>query len=246
MTTKPASTRKTVIVTGGSQGIGAGAVRAFLDHGHNVVASSRNITRSGAFAASERLALVDGNIAETATAAKIADAAISKFGSIDALVNNAGIYLQKDFTDYTIDDLRALSSVNIDGFLFISQLAIKRMLAQNTGGSIVNITTTLVDHPIAGVHASVAMITKGGLEAVTRSLAMEYVKQGIRVNAVAPGIVDTPMHDDHPKDYLRTLQPMGAISDVKDIVNAIVFLTEARQVTGEIVHVDGGAHVGKW
>lgn len=237
---------KTVIVTGGSQGIGAGVVKAFLDRGYNVVANSRNITKSGAFEASDKLALVDGSIAEAATAAKIAEVAKSKFGSIDALVNNAGIYFTKHFTDYTIDDLRFLVSVNIEGFLFISQLAIKQMLTQRSGGSIVNITTTLAGHPIAGVNSAVPMITKGGLEAVTRSLAMEYVKQGIRVNAVAPGTVDTPMNKEKPKDFLETLQPMGQISDVKDIVDAIVYLTEAGQVTGEVLHVDGGAHVGKW
>ena len=238
--------KKTMIVTGASQGIGAGLVKAFLDRGYNVVANSRNITKSGAFEASDKLALVDGSIAEAATAAKIAGAAISRFGSIDALVNNAGIFFSKHFTDYTIEDLRSLVSVNIEGFLFISQLAIKQMLAQKTGGSIVNITSTMVDHPIAGINVAVAMITKGGLEAVTRSLAMEYAKEGIRVNAVAPGEVDTPMHKDDPKNFLKTLQPMGGISDVKDIVDAIVYLTEADQVTGEVLHVDGGAHVGKW
>jgi NAD(P)-dependent dehydrogenase (short-subunit alcohol dehydrogenase family) len=241
-----ANTRKTVIVTGASQGIGAGLVKAFLDREYGVVANSRNIIRSSAFEASDKLALVDGNIAEAATAARIAEAAKSKFGSIDALVNNAGIYFSKPFTDYTIDDLRSLVSVNIEGFLFISQLAIKQMLVQKTGGSIVNISSTMVDHPIAGINAAVPMITKGGLEAVTRSLAMEYAKQGIRVNAVAPGIVDTPMNKDVPRESLRTLQPMGGISSVKDIVDAIVYLTEAGQVSGEVLHVDGGAHVGKW
>jgi NAD(P)-dependent dehydrogenase (short-subunit alcohol dehydrogenase family) len=240
------NTRKTVIVTGGSQGIGAGLVTALLSRGYNVVANSRNISKSGAFEATDSLALVDGSIAEGTTAAKVAEAAVNKFGSIDALINNAGIYFSKKFTDYTLDDLRNLVSVNIEGFLFITQLAIKRMLAQNTGGSIVNITTTLADHPIAGINCAVPMITKGGLEAVTRSLAMEYAKQGIRVNAVAPGIVDTPMHKDDPKDFLKTLQPMGGISEVKDIVDAIIYLTEAGQVTGEVLHVDGGAHTGRW
>jgi NAD(P)-dependent dehydrogenase (short-subunit alcohol dehydrogenase family) len=241
-----ANTQKTVIVTGGSQGIGAGLVKALLDRGYNVVANSRNITKSGAFQASDRLTLVDGSIAESATATKIAEVAKGKFGSIDALVNNAGIYFSKHFTDYTIDDLRSPVSVNIEGFLFITQLAIKQMLAQKTGGSIVNLTTTLVDHPIAGINCAVPMITKGGLQAVTRSLAMEYAKEGIRVNAVAPGIVTTPMHKDDPEDFLKTLQPMGQISEVKDIVDAIVYLTEANQVTGEVLHVDGGAHVGNW
>src|SRR5512144_2168815 len=220
-----ANAQKTAIVTGSSQGIGAGLVKAFLDRGYNVVANSRNITTSGAFEASDRLALVDGSIAEAATAAKIADVATGRFGSIDALVNNAGIYFSKPFTDYTVDDLRSLVSVNIEGFLFITQLAIRQMLAQETGGSIVNITSTMVAHPIAGINAAVAMITKGGIEAATRSLAMEYAKHGIRVNAVAPGIVDTPMHEGDPKDFLKTLQPMGRIDDVKDIVDAIVYLT---------------------
>jgi NAD(P)-dependent dehydrogenase (short-subunit alcohol dehydrogenase family) len=246
MSLEVAKTHKTVIVTGGSQGIGAGAVTAFLDRGYRVVANSRTITRSHRFEPSDRLALVDGNISEAKTAEAIADVAISKFGSIDALVNNAGIYFSKPFVEYSIDDLRALTAVNIDGFLFISQLAIKQMLAQKSGGSIVNISSTMAGHPIAGANASIPMITKGGLEAVTRSLAIEYAKQGIRANAVAPGIVDTPMHVNNPKDVLRTLQPMGGISSVKDIVDAIVYLTEAGQVTGEVLHVDGGAHVGKW
>jgi NAD(P)-dependent dehydrogenase (short-subunit alcohol dehydrogenase family) len=238
--------RKTAVVTGASQGIGAGLVKAFLDRGYNVVANSRNISKSGAFKPSVNLALADGNIADPATAATLARIARDKFGSIDALVNNAGIFFMKPFTDYTVDDLRSLTAVNIEGFLFMSQLAVKQMLAQGTGGSIVNITSTLVDHPIAGVNVTIPMITKGGLQAVTRSLAMEYVKQGIRVNAVAPGIVDTPMHENDPKDFLKTLQPMGQISTVQDIVDAIVYLTEAKQVTGQVLHVDGGSHVGKW
>lgn len=238
--------RKTVIVTGGSQGIGAGVVDAFLNRGYNVVANSRNITTSSTFAASEKLALVDGNIAEAATATQIVAVALNRFGSIDALINNAGIYISKNFTEYTPDDLRALISVNIEGFLFISQLTIKQMLAQKTGGSIVNVTSSLVDQPIAGASSAVAMITKGGIEAATRNLAIEYAREGIRVNAVAPGIVDTPMHVNNPKDFLKTLQPMGQISEVKDIVDAIVYLTEANQVTGEVLHVDGGAHAGKW
>jgi len=241
-----ANTQKTAIVTGGSQGIGAGLVKAFLDRSYNVVANSRNITKSGAFEASDKLALVDGSIAEAETAAKIGEVAKSRFGSIDALVNNAGIYFSKNFTDYTVEDLRSLVSVNIEGFLFISQLAIKQMLAQKTGGSVVNITAAYVNHPIAGINSAVPMITKGGLEAVTRSLAMEYAKQGIRVNAVAPGIVDTPMVKNVPMDVLKTMQPMGQVSSVKDIVDAIIYLTEADQVTGEVLHVDGGAHVGKW
>ena len=238
--------QKTGIVTGASQGIGAGVVEAFLKLGYSVVANSRNITDASPFPTSPNLALVDGDIGDPNTATKIVETAISKFGRVDALVNNAGIYFSKPFTDYTLDDLRSLISVNIEGFVFVTQLAIKQMLAQKSGGSIVNISTAQVNHPIAGVNSAVPMITKGGLEAVTRSLAMEYAKEGIRVNAVAPGVVDTPMHKDAPKDLLKTQQPMGQIAQVKDIVDAIIYLTEAGQVTGEVLHVDGGAHVGKW
>ncbi len=239
-------TQKTSIVTGASQGIGAGVVEAFLKRGDRVVANSRHITRANPFPASGNLVLVDGDIGDATTAARIVKTAVSRFGRIDVLVNNAGIFFSKPFTDYTVDDLRALMSVNVDGFLLVSQLVIKQMLAQKTGGCIVNITAADVNHPIAGVKSSVPMITKGGLEAATRSLAMEYAKEGIRVNAVAPGIVDTPMHKDGSKDFLKALQPMGQISTVQDIVDAILYLTEANQVTGEVLHVDGGAHVGKW
>ena len=238
--------QKTIIVTGASQGIGAGVVQAFLDRGYNVVANSRNITKSGAFAASDKLALVDGNIGHSTVAAKVIETAISKFGSIDAVVNNAGIFFTKAFTDYTTEDFKELSSTNLEGFLYVTQGAVKQMLAQKSGGSVVSITTSLAVNPISGVTASVPMITKGGLEAVTLSLATEYAKENLRFNAVAPGIVDTPLHKNNPKDFLKTLSPMGTISDVKDIVEAVVYLTEARHVTGEVLHVDGGAHSGKW
>ncbi len=242
MDTKP----KIALVTGASQGIGAGVVQALLKSGHQVVANSRSIIRSKRFQESARLALVEGDIGDPHTESGIVDTAVSRFGGIDILVNNAGIFFSKPFTDYTLEDLRSLLSVNIEGFLFLTQRVIKHMLAPLRGGSIVNITTSLVSHPIAGVNAAVPMITKGGLEAVTRSLAMEYAKQGIRVNAVAPGIVDTPMHKNDPKDFLKTLQPMGGISTVEDIVEAILYLLEAKQVTGEVLHVDGGAHAGRW
>jgi NAD(P)-dependent dehydrogenase (short-subunit alcohol dehydrogenase family) len=241
-----ASKQKTVIVTGASQGIGAGVVQSFLDRGYNVVANSRKITKSGAFSESDHLARVDGSIGESAVAAKIVETAVQKFGSLDALVNNAGIFFTKPFTDYTAEDFNALSSTNLEGFLYVTQGAVKQMLAQKSDGSVVTITAALAANPIAGVKASVPMITKGGLEAVTLSLASEYAKEKIRFNAVAPGTVDTPLHKSNPKDFLRTLSPMGTISDVKDIVEAVVYLTEARYVTGEVLHVDGGAHSGKW
>jgi NAD(P)-dependent dehydrogenase (short-subunit alcohol dehydrogenase family) len=238
--------RKTAIVTGGSQGIGAGLVKGFLERGYNVVANSRKIAKSGAFEASDELALVDGNIAELATAARIVETALSRFKSIDALVNNAGIFFTKPFTDYTVEDFKSLVSTNLEGFLYVTQLSIKQMLAQKTGGSIVTITAALARNPIRGVTAAVPMITKGGLETITQHLAIEYAKDGIRVNAVAPGTVYTPLHRDTPKDVMESLSPMGRPSTVKDITDAVMYLTDAATVTGDILYVDGGAHVGKW
>jgi len=237
---------KTVVITGASQGIGAGLVEAFLVRGYDVVGTARNATKSKELPASDHLALIDGDIGQFETAQKIAELAVKKFGSIDAVVANAGIFLVKPFTEYTPEDFAALVATNLAGFIHVAQLAVKQMLAQNTGGSIVSITAALADNPIAGVTASVAMITKGGLETVTRHLAMEYAKQHIRFNAVAPGPVDTPLHANDPKDSLRSQAPMGTISTIEDIANAVVYLTEARQITGEVLHVDGGAHVGKW
>ena len=238
--------RKTVIVTGASQGIGAGVVQAFLAHGYDVVGTARSATKSKELSPSDHLALVDGDIGQFETAQEITRVAIDKFGSIDAVVANAGIFLVKPFTDYTADDFRALVSTNLAGFIYITQLAVKQMQAQKTGGSIVSITAALVDNPIAGEPASLSMITKGGLDAGLRSLAMEYAKEHIRFNAVAPGIVATPLHTDSSKEYLESRSPMGTVSTVEDIASAVVFLTEARQITGEVLHVDGGAHIGKW
>jgi NAD(P)-dependent dehydrogenase (short-subunit alcohol dehydrogenase family) len=236
---------KTVIVTGASQGIGAAIAHAFLNRSYNVVASSRSMTKSD-FAPSSNLALVDGDIGDSSTAERVAQAALSKFGSIDHLVNNAGIYAAKPFTEYTVDDLHGFLSTNLDGFVFMTQIVVKQMLTQGGGGSVTTITAALADNPIAGAPSSIPMITKGGLNAITVSLANEYAKQHIRFNAVAPGIVNTPMHDENPKDFLKTLSPMGTISDTEDVADAVVYLAEARYVTGEVLHVDGGAHVGRW
>jgi NAD(P)-dependent dehydrogenase (short-subunit alcohol dehydrogenase family) len=238
--------RKTVIVTGASQGIGAGVAQRFLERGYNVVANSRLITKADAFPQSDRLALVDGDIGARAVAAKTVETAIRTFGSVDALVNNAGIFFTKPFVEYTTGDFKALSSTNLEGFLYVTQDAVKQMLKQKSGGSVVSITAALATNPIAGVTASVPMITKGGIEAITLSLASEYAKEKIRFNAVAPGSVDTPLHKNNSRDFLKTLSPMGTISDVSDIAEAVLYLTEARQVTGEVLHVDGGAHSGKW
>ena len=234
-----------MIVTGAAKGIGAGVTNAFIERGYNVVANSLTITES-TFPATDRLAVVRGDIGDPSTAREIAATAIETFGSIDGVINNAGIFFTKPFTEYTEEDFQKLTGTNLRGYIYITQLAVRQMLKQKTGGSVTSVTTTLVDHPVAGVNASLVMVTKGGLEAITRSLAMEYATEGIRFNAVAPGIVDTPMHANDPKEFLKTLSPMGQISDVADIVDAIVYLTEARHVTGEVLHVDGGAHSGRW
>jgi NAD(P)-dependent dehydrogenase (short-subunit alcohol dehydrogenase family) len=240
------SHRKTAIVTGASQGIGAGIVKGFIARGFNVVANSRNVTRSTEVAASVHVALVDGDIGDPATAARIVETALSRFESIDALVNNAGIYFTKSFTDYTAEDFKSLVSTNLEGFLYVTQLAIKQMLAQKVGGSIVTITAALARNPIRGVPAAVPMITKGGLETITQHLAMEYAKDGIRVNAVAPGVVDTPMHRNTPKDVMEGMSPMGRPSTVGEITDAVMYLMDAATVTGLILYVDGGAHFGRW
>jgi len=238
--------QKTIIVTGASQGIGAAVANLFIERGYNVVGNSRKITQSNELQRSDRLALVDGDIGLAATAELIVGTAIKRFGAVDALVNNAGIFFSKRFTEYTLEDFRALSATNLDGFVHITQLAVKKMLVQKRGGSVVSITTSIADHPLAAVPASVPMITKGGINAISRSLAMEYAPQGIRVNAVAPGMVDTPLQKNTPKDFLRSLAPLGQIASARDIAEAVFYLTEASQVTGEVLHVDGGAHLGRW
>jgi len=237
--------RKTMIVTGAAKGIGAGVTYAFIERGYNVVANSLNI-RASTFAAAERLTVIPGDIGDLSTAREIALMAIKTYGSIDGVVNNAGVFFSKPFTEYTPEDFETLSRTNLQGYINITQLAVKQMLSQKSGGSVTCLTSAMVEHPIAGVSASLPMITKGGLEAITRSLAMEYVKDGIRFNAVAPGVVNTPMHENDSKEFLQSLSPMGEISEIADIVDAIVYLTEARHVTGEVLHVDAGAHNGKW
>jgi NAD(P)-dependent dehydrogenase (short-subunit alcohol dehydrogenase family) len=232
---------KTVIVTGASQGIGAAIVEAFLARGYNVVATSRSISKAGR-APSANLAQVDGDITRAETAEKVVKTAIERFGSVDHLVNNAGIYFSKPFTEYTAEELRAFISTNLEGFVFITQGAVRQMLAQGMGGSVTSISASLADNPIAGDPASVPMMTKGGIDAITLSLANEYANEQIRFNAVAPGVVDTPLQ----KGNVKARSPMGTFSEPKDIANAVVYLTEAIHVTGEVLHVDDGAHVGCW
>lgn len=235
--------RKTAIITGASQGIGAGLVEGFLKDGYDVVATSRNVTQS--LTASSNLVLVDGDIGKQETAAKVVEAAIQRFGAIDVLVTNAGIFFTKPFTDFTTEDFNRLVSTNLLGFLYIAQLGVKQMLRQKSG-NVVSISAALADQPIAGVNAAVPMMTKGGLNTAIRSLAIEYAKEGIRFNAVAPGVVNTPLHSGNPKEALTKLQPMGKIAEVKDIVDAVLYLAHADDVTGEVIHVDGGSHAGRW
>jgi NAD(P)-dependent dehydrogenase (short-subunit alcohol dehydrogenase family) len=240
-----ANTQNTAIVTGASQGIGAGLVEAFLKRSYNVVANSRNITKANPFPASPNLVLVGGDIGDAKIAAKIVDTAVSRFGRIDVLINNAGIFIPKPFTEYTTEDFNALVSTTLAGFLYVTQLSVKQMLQQKKG-SIVNISTTFVDQPVAGASAAVQIMIKGGLNAVTRALAIEYAKDGIRVNTVAAGSINTPMHKPEILEFLKGLHPVGRMGEIKEMVDAVLYLTDATFTTGEILHVDGGAHAGKW
>jgi NAD(P)-dependent dehydrogenase (short-subunit alcohol dehydrogenase family) len=235
----------TILVTGASRGIGAAVVRTFLDRGYDLVANSLTFSR-GEFTSAPNLALVEGDIGLESTAAAVAETAISRFGSIDHVVNNAGIFAARPFTEYNATDLRRFVATNLEGFVSLTQLAVRQILSQGTGGSVTTITAALAENPIAGIPASIPMMTKGGLNAITRSLASEYAKRNIRFNAVAPSVVDTPMHEKDDKTFLETLTPMGAIPEARDIADAVLYLTEARYVTGEVLHVAGGAQVGKW
>jgi NAD(P)-dependent dehydrogenase (short-subunit alcohol dehydrogenase family) len=240
-----ANIRKTAIVTGASQGMGAGVAEAFLNRGYSVVANSRNITKTNPFNGVANLALVDGDIGDPRTAAKVVDTGVSKFGRIDVLVNNAGIFIPKPFTEYTTEDFETLVSTTLAGFLYVTQLSVKQMLQQKSG-SIVNISTTLVDQPVAGVGAAVQIMLKGALNAVTRALAIEYAKDGIRVNTIAPGVINTPMHKPETHEFLKGLHPVHRLGEIKEVVDAVLFLTDATFTSGEVLHVDGGAHAGRW
>jgi len=242
---KSANTKQTAIVTGASSGIGLGLTQALLEQGYNVVANSRTIRDSKVLTESNTLALVDGNIGSKETAARVVDTAISKFGKIDLLINNAGIFVAKPFTDYTEEDFEKVMNTNLAGFFYVSQQAITQMRKQKSG-HIVNISTSLVAQPIAGVSAGLASLSKGGLEAVTKGLAIEYASEGIRVNAIAPGIVNTPMHATDSHEFLKKLSPANRMGEISEIVDAISYLQAATFVSGEVLHIDGGAHAGKW
>ena len=232
------SGEKTAIITGASGGIGGGLIEAFLREGYNVVGTSRHASRE--LVASGSLVLVDGDIGKQQTAAEVVEAAINNFGTVDVLVNNAGIFLSKTFLDFTIGDFDALVSTNLLGFFYITQRTVKEMLKQKSG-CVVSITAALADRPIAGVNGSVSMMTKGGLNSATQNLAIEYAKDGIRFNAVAPGEVDTPMHSNDSNDSNDSKK-----ATVKDVVDAVLYLVQASRVSGEILHVDGAAPPRRW
>jgi NAD(P)-dependent dehydrogenase (short-subunit alcohol dehydrogenase family) len=233
--------RKVAVITGASQGIGAGLVKGYLGRGYRVVANSRSIKPD----ASADVLTVGGDISDPAVAARVIEEAVKKFGRVDTLVNNAGVFVAKPFTEYTEADYAHVLSVNLAGFFYVTQHAIRQMLKQG-GGHVVNTTTTLVGQPVKGVPSALASLTKGGLDAVTRSLAIEYADKGIRVNTVAPGVIKTPMHKPETHAFLAGLHPLGRMGEVDEIVEAVLYLESAAFVTGETLHVDGGAHAGHW
>ena len=238
------SEQKVAVITGASRGIGASLVEAFRGIGYGVVANSRSI-RASDFSDDPAILAVGGDIAVPETARRIVGAALERFGRVDTLVNNAGVFIPKPFIEYTDADFMQVTAVNLAGFFHISQRAASLMVRAGSG-HIVNITATLADQPIASLPAALASLTKGGLNAVTRSLAIEYATRGIRVNAVSPGVIKTPMHAPETHEYLSGLQPMGRMGETQEIVDAVLYLERAAFVTGEILHVDGGAHAGRW
>jgi NAD(P)-dependent dehydrogenase (short-subunit alcohol dehydrogenase family) len=231
--------RKVAIITGASQGIGAALVKGFRDRNYRVVATSRSIKQTG----DHDILAVPGDIADPATAETVIREALARFGRIDTLVNNAGIFIAKPFTDYTAADFEAKIATNLAGFFHITQQAASAMLKQGSG-HIVSITTSLTDHAIAGVPTVLANLTKGGINAATKALAIEYATQGIRVNAVSPGVIKTPMHAPQTHEFLANLHPVKRMGEIRDIVDAVLFLESAGFVTGEILHVDGGQSAG--
>jgi len=232
--------QKVAVITGASQGIGAALVQAYRKHGWAVVANSRSIAASD----DAEVVTVAGDIADPAVASNVIDTAMQEFGRVDTLVNNAGIFIAKPFTDYTVEDYQALIGVNLTGFLTTTQSAITQMLRQGEGGHVVQVTTSLVDHANSNVPSALVSLTKGGLQSATKSLAIEYAKQGVRVNAVAPGIIQTPMHAPETYDGLAGLHPVNRMGAISDIVEGVLYLEHAPFVTGEILHIDGGQSAG--
>jgi NAD(P)-dependent dehydrogenase (short-subunit alcohol dehydrogenase family) len=234
------------IVTGASSGIGLGIARALLEHGYRVVANSRTISKSKDLKPSADVLLVDGDIGNKQTAIRVAEAAVKQFGRIDLLVNSAGIYLPKPFTEYTPEDFETMIHVNVAGYFFVTQQAVAQMRKQKSG-HIVSISTVLTDQPLAGGHAALPVITKSTIPAFSRALAMECVADGIRVNTISPGVVDTPMHADDDHEVLKKLHPIPRLVQISEIVDTVLYLQSAPMVNGENIRIDGGAHAGaKW
>jgi NAD(P)-dependent dehydrogenase (short-subunit alcohol dehydrogenase family) len=231
--------RRVAIITGASEGIGAGLATAFRGAGYAVVGTSRSIRASD----EPDLLTVQGDIAEPETAVRVLEGALERFGRVDSLINNAGLFIGKPFTQYTLADYAAITSVNLAGFFHITQRVVPQMLAQGAG-HIVNITTSLVDHADSSSPSGLASLTKGGLAAVTRSLATEYAASGIRANAVALGVIKTPQHDPSSYAGLASLHPLGRLGEISDVVDGILYLERATFVTGEILHIDGGRSAG--
>jgi len=232
--------QKVAIITGASQGIGEALVKAYRDRNFRVVATSRSIKPSS----DPDVLAVTGNIADPKTAERVVSQAIERFGRVDSLVNNAGIFIAKPFTEYTDEDYANMLGTNLNGFFHITQRAAKEMLKQGSG-HIVQITTSLVDHASSSVPSVLASLTKGGLNAATKSLAIEFAKKGVRVNAVAPGVIKTPMHKPETHEFLGNLHPVGRMGEIRDIVDAVLYLEGAAFVTGEILHIDGGQSAGR-
>lgn len=248
MAQRQAEEQKVVIITGASRGIGASLVGGFRQLGYGVAANSRAIGKTDIEADIRRdpaIVLVEGDISNPQTAERVAGAAIERFGRIDTLVNNAGVFIPKPFLDYSETDLSAMMAVNVAGFFHISQQVIPWMLKAGCG-HIVNITATIAEQPMGQLPSSLATLTKAGLNAATRALAVEYASSGIRVNAVSPGVINTPMHRPKLHEFLSSLAPMGRMGEPRDITDAVLYLEQAAFVTGEILHVDGGASAGRW
>lgn len=232
---------KVAIITGASRGIGASLLKAYREIGYRVVANSRTIGKSD----DPAILAVAGDIASPETAKRIFESAIGKFGRIDTLVNNAGLFMAKPFAEYSEPDFARLIDVNLAGFFHVTQRVAASML-QTGSGHIVNITATIAEQPMAVLPAALATLTKGGLNAITRALAIEYAGRNVRVNAVSPGVIDTPMHSREAHGFLASLQPIGRMGGTREVVDAVMYLERAGFVTGEILHVDGGASAGRW
>jgi NAD(P)-dependent dehydrogenase (short-subunit alcohol dehydrogenase family) len=233
------TTQKVAVVTGASQGIGAALVQEFRKRGYAVVANSRTIEPSD----DPGVLTVQGDIGDPAVAASVISEGLRAFGRIDTLVNNAGIFIAKPFTDYTPEDYTSIVAVNLTGFYAITQHAVAQMLEQGSG-HVINVTTSLVNHANSNVPSVLASLTKGGLDSATKSLAIEYAGRGIRANAVAPGIIKTPMHPSETHEMLGSMHPIGRMGEIDDIVRGVLYLEDASFVTGEILHVDGGQSAG--